>query len=216
MARLRERFVRAAVLSIPLHRERVPVQLWPMGGTITIRKARPGDAEAVARIYVESWRDTYPGILPPRLLLSMTVEGQTARWRNAISIAARESVLVAEDARGNVLGMTSHGRSRDAGLGFDAEIYTLYVHPLVTGRGVGRALLAGAFMALAHRGHSNCMIWAHAKNPARYFYEAMGGKLVAERTTAMMGSPVEEAGYGWDVLVLNRASRTRARTISPD
>jgi L-amino acid N-acyltransferase YncA len=186
-----------------------------MGSSVTIRKARPADAEAVARIYVESWRDTYPGILPARLLTSMTVAGQTARWRNAISIAARESVLVAEDRRGNVLGMTSLGRARDTGLGFDSEIYTLYVHPYVTGRGVGRALLAGAFTALAQKGHRGCMIWAHAKNPARYFYEAMGGRLVAERKTAMMGAPVPEVGYGWDALVVGE-STTRARTITRD
>ena len=62
-----------------------------MVGRLTIRKARPADAEAVARIYVESWRDTYPLVLPARLLSSMTVDGQTARWRNAIAIAARRS-----------------------------------------------------------------------------------------------------------------------------
>ena len=66
-----------------------------MGTKLTIRKARPGDAEAVARIYVESWRDTYPLVLPARLLASMTIEGQSARWRNAIALAAREAVYVA-------------------------------------------------------------------------------------------------------------------------
>ena len=181
-----------------------------MGGTITIRKARPADAEAVARIYVESWRDTYPGVLPARLLLSMTVEGQAARWRNAIAIAARESVLVAEDNRNNLLGMTSMGRARDSGLGYDAEIYTLYVHPFVTGRGVGRALLTGAFSALAQKGFANCVIWAHAKNPARYFYEAMGGKLIAERTTAMMGVAVPEAAFGWHKLMVAETTKRMA------
>jgi GNAT superfamily N-acetyltransferase len=179
-----------------------------MGGTLTIRKARPADAEAVANVYVESWRDTYPGVLPARLLLSMTVRGQTARWRNAIALAAREAVLVGEDGRGNVVGMTSFGRARDPGLGFEAEVYTLYVHPFVTGRGVGRALLAGAFASLSHKGHTNCMIWAHAHNPARYFYEAMGGKLVAERTTSMMGTPVPEAAFGWPKLVVAGARLT--------
>ena len=111
----------------------------------TIRKARPTDAEAVARIYVESWRDTYPLVLPARLLSSMTVEGQSARWRNAIAIAAREVVYVAEAENGKLAGMTSMGRARDSGLGYDAEIYTLYVDPMMTGRGIGRALLAGAF-----------------------------------------------------------------------
>jgi GNAT superfamily N-acetyltransferase len=175
---------------------------------LTIRKARPSDAESVARIYVESWRDTYPLILPNRLLANMSVEGQSARWRNAIAMAAREAVYVAEDDKGAVVGMTSLGRARDSGLGYDAEIYTLYVDPLLTGRGIGRALLSGAFSALAERGHTRCVIWAHAKNPARFFYEAMGGKLIAERMTAMAGAPVPVVAFGWPKLALAEASRS--------
>jgi GNAT superfamily N-acetyltransferase len=178
---------------------------------LTIRKARPADAESVARIYVESWRDTYPLVLPARLLSSMTIEGQSARWRNAIAIAAREAVYVAEE-KDRVVGMTSMGRARDAGLGYDAEIYTLYVDPLLTGRGIGRGLLAGAFAALAERGHTRCVIWAHAGNPARFFYEAMGGKPIAERTTAMMGVAVPEIAFGWTRLALAETSRTTSRS----
>ena len=172
-----------------------------------VRKARPADAEAVARIYVESWRDTYPLVLPARALRAMTIEGQSARWRNAISLAVREAVLVAEDERNRVLGMTSMGRARDTEIGYDAEVYTLYVDPLMTGRGVGRLLLAGAFAALAERGHARCVIWAHSANPARFFYEAMGGKIIAERTTAMMGVKVPEIAFGWSRLALSERSR---------
>jgi GNAT superfamily N-acetyltransferase len=173
---------------------------------LTIRKARPSDAESVARIYVESWRDTYPLILPNKLLANMSVDGQAARWRNAIAMAAREAVYVAEDDKGVVVGMTSLGRARDPGLGYDAEIYTLYVDPLLTGRGIGRALLSSGFAALAERGHTRCMIWAHARNPARFFYEAMGGKLIAERTTSMAGAPVPELAFGWLKLARAEAS----------
>lgn len=179
-----------------------------MGSAINVRKARPHDAEAIARIYVSAWRDTYPLILPSRILLNMSVERQSGRWRNAIAMAAREAVYVAETDKGTILGMASMGRARDSGIGYDAEIYTLYVDPMTTGRGVGRALLAGAFGALAERGHARCVIWAHAKNPARFFYEAMGGKLIAERTTAMMGVPVPEVAFGWMKLALAAASRT--------
>lgn len=178
-----------------------------MGTSLIIRKARPADAEAVARIYVASWRDTYPLVLPARVLRAMTIEGQSARWRNAIALSVREAVYVAEDEKGRVLGMTSMGRARDSGVGYDAEIYTLYVDPLMTGRGVGRQLLAGAFAALAERGHTRCVIWAHAGNPARFFYEAMGGKVVAERTTSMMGVTVPEVAFGWPQLALTEPSR---------
>ena len=55
---------------------------------LSIRKARPADADAIARIYVDAWRDTYPTVLPGRVLLSMTTEGQAARWRSVMSMNA--------------------------------------------------------------------------------------------------------------------------------
>jgi hypothetical protein len=48
----------------------------------------------------------------PQLLLGMTIEGQSARWRNAIAMAAREAVYVAESEKRAILGMTSLGRTR--------------------------------------------------------------------------------------------------------
>jgi len=177
--------------------------------TVSIRKARPADAETIARIYIDAWRDTYPGMLPARLLLSMSQDGQTTRWRNAIAMAAHEAVYVAETSKGRVVALSSLGRARDSALGFDAEIYTLYVDPMMTGLGIGRGMLAGAFAALSERGHASCVIWSHAKNPARFFYEAMGGKPVAERTMTMMGMPVPEVGYGWRTLTLAETRRTQ-------
>ena len=175
---------------------------------IAVRHARPEDAARVARVYIDSWHDTYAGILPNRLLCTMTVRGQTARWRAAIRARGRESVLVAECGTYGVVGMTSFGPSRDGGLDFDGEVYTLYVDPAFYGRGSGRALLRGAFTALRKRGHSSCVIWAHAKNPARFFYEAMGGRLVAERTAHMMGDAVPENAFGWRRLALAERSKT--------
>ncbi|HSZ73548.1 MAG TPA: GNAT family N-acetyltransferase [Rhizomicrobium sp.] len=174
-----------------------------------IRPARTEDAAQIARVYIESWHDTYPGVVPSALLCAMTPKGQEARWQAAIRARGREAVFVAEDQLHGVIGMTSFGPSRDGGLGFDGEIYTLYVDPAFFGHGVGRALIAGAFKELRRRGFSSCLIWAHAKNPARFFYERMGGRLIAERTTRLMGEPAPEAGFGWRRLAV--AERSTAR-----
>ncbi len=173
-----------------------------------VREARLGDAKAIACIYVDSWRDTYPGMLPLRALAGMDVEHQAARWRSAIAMPGREAVLVAESYKETILGMASLGRARDTDLGFGGEIYTLYVDPMATGNGIGRALLRAGFEELAERGFKSCMIWAHAQNPARFFYQAMGGRLIAERVTSMMGMSVPEAAFGWKTLALVKASRT--------
>jgi GNAT superfamily N-acetyltransferase len=175
---------------------------------ISVRLAKPDDAEAIARIYIEAWHDTYAAILPMRLLCAMTPRGQAARWRQAIR-ARGEAVFVAEDERQYIVGMASCGRSRDRALPFDGEIYTLYVDPALYGCGAGRALLAGAFGWMADRDYGSCVIWAHAKNNARFFYEKMGGRLVAERAARMMGDPVPEAAFGWRRLALAERASSR-------
>ena len=35
-------------------------------------------------------------------------------------------------------------------------------------------------------------------NPARFFYEALGGKRVAHRHATMGGAPIEEIGFAWE------------------
>ena len=173
---------------------------------IGVRQARAEDAADVARVYIESWHDTYAGILPHRLLCAMTPRGQAARWRAAIKARGRESVLVAECGGHGVIGMASFGPSRDNALGYEGEVYTLYVDPSFYGRGAGRSLLRAGFDAMRKRGISSCVIWAHAGNPARYFYEAMGGKLIAGRTAQMMGDTVPENAFGWKKLALAERS----------
>ena len=176
---------------------------------LAVRVARPKDAAEVARIYIESWHDTYPGVLSAQLLCAMTPKGQTARWLAAIRAQKFENVLVAEDAKTGIVAMTSIGPARDRSFGYDGEVYTLYVDPNYFGRGAGRTLLNGAFAVLKARGFTSCVIWAHAQNNARFFYETMGGRTVATRRARMMGDMVPEVAFGWKRLALAERSHVR-------
>ncbi len=177
---------------------------------LSVRTARPQDAADLARIYIESWQDTYAGVISHTLLAAMSHKGHTARWMTTIKNAERNSgaVLVAEDPMHGVIGLCSFGVARDGGAGFEGEIYTLYVDPAFFGRGTGRALLSGAFEVLKARRLRSCLIWAHARNNACFFYEAMGGRRVATRTTRLMGELTPEIGFGWKRLVTRKQART--------
>jgi ribosomal protein S18 acetylase RimI-like enzyme len=162
---------------------------------LSLRQARLSDAADLARIYIESWQDTYAGLLPHSLLSGMSLDAHTRRWQNQLK--HQGCVIVAEDRDFGVIGLASLGNARDGSLGFDGEVYTLYVDPAFIGQGAGRALLHGAFAALKERDLTSCLIWSHARNNACFFYEAIGGQRVAERTTRMGGAPTPEIAFGW-------------------
>ncbi len=173
---------------------------------LSVRSARPEDAADLARIYIDSWQDTYAGVIAHSLLGAMSHKSHTARWQ--ASIKSGGTVLIVEDPRIGPIGLCSLGVARDGTLGLEGEIYTLYVDPAFLGRGAGRALMAGAFEGFKDRKLRSCLIWAHAKNNACFFYEAMGGVRVATRTTRLLGELTPEIGFGWKQLATNKQTRS--------
>jgi ribosomal protein S18 acetylase RimI-like enzyme len=173
---------------------------------LSVRTARPDDAADLARIYIDSWQDTYAGVISHAVLSAMSRKSHAARWQAAIK--GPGTVLVAEDSQAGPIGLCSLGAARDGGAGFDGEIYTLYVDPAFQGYGTGRALLTGAFENLKDRKLRSCLIWAHARNNACFFYEAMGGRRVATRTTRLLGELTPEIGFGWKQLATTRQTRS--------
>jgi L-amino acid N-acyltransferase YncA len=165
---------------------------------LSIRMARRGDASGIARIYVESWRDTYANILPFAALTAMSPRAETQSWAATIMRQSmRNPVLVAADAQERIYGFLSAGPSRDRSMPFEAEVYTLYVAPGHTGQGIGAALLDWCFNLFRRSGFRSAIIWALADNPSRFFYERQGGALVAERDIRVFGQVQRENGYGW-------------------
>ncbi len=163
-----------------------------------IRRAATGDAAAIGRVYVETWRSAYAGILPDRMLVEMSIARQQAVWRRVVaSQRGPETVWVAEAEDGQPIGFASCGRSRALGRGFDGEIFTLYVAVDHQGQGYGRALLRGCARRLRSCGLGSMVVWVLADNPSRFFYEAMGAVRVAERTEVLWGQRMPEIAYGW-------------------
>lgn len=60
-------------------------------------------------------------------------------------------------------------------IGFAGEIYELYVHPRLQGRGLGRDLMEQTWAELSRRLHRWGVLWVLEENRrARYFYERNG------------------------------------------
>lgn len=167
------------------------------GTGFAVRSGIADDAEKIAAIFVETWRATYPGMLPDRVLVRMSDEAQGMYWARILgSRRGRELVRVAVGADGSLAGFGSAGPERH-GTRFEGEVYTLYVRPDWQNRGVGRKLICALFQGLRERDCRQAMLWVVAANPSRFFYEALGGQKSYERTEKLWGMEVAQIGYRW-------------------
>lgn len=172
---------------------------------IAIRRARPGDAEGIGRVHVASWQSAYPGVLPDRVLANLSPLRQASFYDRAIRIGAGVHVAAAsgKDAPGGapaIIGFASARRVRPDwnhawGQG---EIETLYVLDDWRDRGLGRQLMRASAHYLAGLHCGSAFLWVLADNPARWFYERLGGRQVAESTVRVGGEAVPQRAFLWD------------------
>jgi ribosomal protein S18 acetylase RimI-like enzyme len=164
--------------------------------TVAIVPAGPGDAVDLARVHVEAWRETYPGILPQAYLDRMSMAAHARRWRSRL-MRSPEITLVAETPDG-LVGYCSGDWSRALGPPGEAEITTLYVLRRAQRSGLGRRLMTATARALAARGATSLVIWVLRDNAgARRFYERLGGECDGRREEPIAGGTVEAVAYRW-------------------
>jgi ribosomal protein S18 acetylase RimI-like enzyme len=126
---------------------------------VMVREAELADAERIARVHVESWRETYSGVLNDRYLAVDPRPGQ-------MSVAAQN---------GSIIGFANAGASvgPDAEHGFPAArsktLFSIYLLAASHGAGVGQALLDAVV------GRDQAQLWVLRENArAITFYRRNG------------------------------------------
>ncbi len=160
---------------------------------LQIRRATTNDIAQIARVYVDSWRETYADLLPRSYLDGLSYATFEQHWRR--TFMTRGWAFVAEVQSG-IVGLASGGRSRQPDLAA-GELYVLYVLRAHQRQGIGRALFDACHYELARRGHGSMLVWVMAANPARGFYEHVGGELTSENELEIAGAKVREVAYVW-------------------
>lgn len=158
------------------------------------------DVTPIAEVHVRSWLKAYRGLIPDRVLDSLSVEQREAMWREAIGRPASpiDRVWVAEQ-RGRIVGFASSGPSRDEDADPErtGEVYAIYLEPEAQGRGIGRRLFRRAIEELREQGFEAATLWVLAANVrTRLFYEAAGWQSDGtERTLTVRESELQEVRY---------------------
>src|SRR4051794_12198139 len=100
-----------------------------------IRPASAFDARQIAKVHVQSWRETYPGIVPEDVLAAMDVEERVRSWEERLKADSGTFTFVA-DVAGTIVGFATGGPFRKQlaeGLpdsvtaAYDGEMFALYL-----------------------------------------------------------------------------------------
>lgn len=168
------------------------------------RRARPDDAAEIARVHVQTWRETYAGLLPTQRIDQQSEADRTRQWRELLGPGRRAPAVFVAIPDGRIEGFVSLGPQRSGALkerGFDAEVSALYLTRAVQGRGLGRLLMSAAAHHLLDRGGRGLALWALSANRrAGGFYAALGGVRVAERSDR--DGPQQAFGWGDPTILL--------------
>lgn len=142
--------------------------------TVEIQQAAPQHASSIAELHSRSFLSSYAHLPVTRRSAETGLEGRVVVWDERLRRSERATLVAIGDDR--VVGFVHLGRSPDD----DADattghVYSVHVDPDLTGRGIGRQLVAAATTALASDGHRAATLWVLAENErARRFYERLG------------------------------------------
>ena len=166
---------------------------------LSIRPAVMADSVGIAAVNIQSWKETYPGIMPAQRIDGMNMESCAKHWQ--ANIEGASYVLVAE-VNGSIVGFASGGdnyqyQGCETGLGnaCDCELGALYMLQQYHGRGIGKALFQQFTMQMRREQRKTMIVWVAEKNKSTEFYAAMNGELVDRKILLVCEEPIPVIGY---------------------
>ncbi|MGB3789511.1 MAG: GNAT family N-acetyltransferase [Phormidesmis sp.] len=172
-----------------------------------MREATYSDIPAIARVHVDTWRNTYSGIIPEEVLTDLSYEKRARAWQKVFEQAADSNgfTYVSEDETGQVTGFIDGGRERTGDQLYQGEINAIYIQSSHQHRGIGRELVRLAVERLGQMDIHSMLVWVLEDNPACKFYQVLGGRRIRSKKIEMRGSTLVELAYGWtDTSLLSR------------
>jgi ribosomal protein S18 acetylase RimI-like enzyme len=142
---------------------------------IRCRRAGPHDAEGLARLHADSWRDDYRGIYSDAFLDGDLLGDRLAVWRERLAESHPDRFTLVAESEDGIVGFIHVILDADPTCG--AVVQNLHVAHDCLRRGIGSALVSeGAAAVRERRPSSGVYVWVREDNPrARAFYEAVGG-----------------------------------------
>jgi len=171
---------------------------------ITLRKATFEDSAEIANVHINSWRESYKGLISEGFLNERPLffKNRYELWKR-VTVNEKQVTYVAECEKNGVVGFVNGTHGRDESRKDYAEVWCIYLLEKYHGRKVGFHLLKLFFDAHVNLGFEKGYLWVLANNPTISFYEKVGGKFIGETIEDEIGGQkVTELCYVWESIKL--------------
>lgn len=163
---------------------------------IIIRKATLDDIEEVALLHVNSWYETYKGIISQSYLENMknNLVKRIERMRNEFNLRMMIVAVIDNEIVGFSEFVLSNKFSKD--LDIDCELCGLYIKNNYKNLGLGSKMFEYVVNIFKENNKKKMGLWCVKENiPAISFYEKKGGILTKEKTFTIDNQEYSEVSY---------------------
>lgn len=140
------------------------------------------DIDEVSRVYAQSWKSAYSGIVPQDYLDGIAEN----RW-SQILVSELSNLWVVSNGK-QIIGSSTYAPARDEKYAGWGEIISIYLLPEYFHLGIGTKLLRASMGELFSMGYGNLYLWVLEDNrSAREFYEKNGFRFNGDILQAVIG-----------------------------
>jgi ribosomal protein S18 acetylase RimI-like enzyme len=158
-----------------------------------IRRARPSDAEGIARVHIASAEASLAPLA--RDWPASDLGRRTEQW--AASLQAAHRLDMVATVADEVVGFIGGGPPRKQDLPAAIEIYVVHVLPAHRGTGIGGQLWDLACTTLRGPARAPLYLETLAELPCCTFYDARGGDVLIRNAGTFFGGAVTHLVYYW-------------------
>lgn len=139
-----------------------------------IRRAVVEDAGRIAEIHVFGWRSAYRGIVSDSYLFGKTSVGKRIEsLSRTLSENIEETYVFEEESIVKAFMTIGASRNQDKKNAF--ELWSIYVDPLLTGKGIGTQMIHYCEDCAKNRAYQENILWVFKDNiKTRKLYENLG------------------------------------------
>ncbi len=142
-----------------------------MAANIRVRAAGPGDVTGMARVHVESWRQSYRGLMPDEVLDDPELPARRVGMWGAVlgDQRFRDRRVAVAEIEGEIVGIAMSGPAEE-GASAPRQLFVLYLLAAHHGSGAGGELLDAVVGS-----DEDVQLWVADPNPrAQAFYRRRG------------------------------------------